>query len=346
MKANSFFPAEWYPQSAVQLTWPHAGTDWASSLADVIPCYVAIARAISQRQKLIIICHDPVEVRAQLKGCALENIVLHELPTNDTWARDHGGITILENGKPVVLDFRFNGWGLKFAAQHDNLLTRRMYRDGLFSPEVSYRNMQHMVLEGGALESDGEGTLLTTSDCLLAPNRNDHLDKAEIEAELKKAFHLDRVLWLHHGYLEGDDTDSHVDTLARFCDRETIAYVRCEDKSDVHYEALQKMETELQQFTTKDGKPYRLVPLPMAEMAIDEEGHRLPATYANFLIINGAVLLPFYGNVEKDEQARKALQEAFPKHEIIGINCEPLIRQHGSLHCITMQYPEGVFSEG
>ncbi|MFP4506482.1 MAG: agmatine deiminase family protein [Cyclobacteriaceae bacterium] len=343
MKSNSFFPAEWHPQSAVQLTWPHAGTDWAASLSEVIPCYVEIAQAISQRQKLLIICHDAAEVRTQLQDCHMANVIFHELPTNDTWARDHGAITIFENGKPVVLDFRFNGWGLKFAANHDNLLTRLMYRDKLFSPEVSYRNMQHLVLEGGALESDGEGTLLTTADCLLAPNRNDHLSKAEIEGELKKAFHLERVLWLHHGYLEGDDTDSHVDTLARFCDPQTIAYVRCEDTSDVHYEALQKMEAELQQFKTKEGMPYRLVSLPMADMAFDEEGHRLPATYANFLIINEAVLLPFYGNQAKDQQAKDALQEAFPQHEIIGINCEPLIRQHGSLHCITMQYPEGVF---
>jgi len=342
MKAKSFFPAEWYPQMAVQLTWPHAGTDWASSLTEVIPCYVEIAQAIAERQKLIIICHDTSEVRAQLKGCKLENIVLHALPTNDTWARDHGGITIIEEEKPVVLDFRFNGWGLKFAAHHDNLLTRRMYRDGLFSGELAYRNMQHLVLEGGALESDGEGTLLTTADCLLAPNRNDHLSKTEIETELKKAFHLQRILWLHYGYLEGDDTDSHIDTLARFCDQQTIAYVHCEDDTDVHYEALKKMESELQLFKTLDGRPYRLVPLPMAEMAMDEEGHRLPATYANFLIINGAVLLPFYGNADKDEQAKEALQAAFPQHEIIGINCEPLIRQHGSLHCITMQYPEGV----
>ena len=345
MKATSFFPAEWYPQSAVQLTWPHAGTDWASLLAEVIPCYVEIAQAIARRQRLIIICHDASEVRAQLKGCKLENIVLHALPTNDTWARDHGGITIFEEGKPVLLDFRFNGWGLKFAAHQDNLLTRRMYRDGLFAEKVKYRNMQHLVLEGGALESDGEGTLLTTADCLMAPNRNDHLSKTEIEEELKKTFHLQRVLWLHHGYLEGDDTDSHIDTLARFCDPQTIAYVRCEDTTDVQYEALQKMEAELQLFKTMDGQTYRLIALPMADMTVDEDGHRLPATYANFLIINEVVLLPFYGSENKDQQAREALQEAFPQHEIIGINCEPLIRQHGSLHCITMQYPEGVFDD-
>jgi agmatine/peptidylarginine deiminase len=342
MKANSFFPAEWHPQSAVQLTWPHAGTDWAASLSEVIPCFAEIARAISQRQWLLIICHDKAEVKAQLQGCKMEHIILHELPSNDTWARDHGGITIFEEGKPLLLDFRFNGWGLKFAAHHDNLLTRRMYHDRLFAAEVGYQNMQQMVLEGGALESDGAGTLLTTSRCLLAPNRNDHLGKEEIEKALKEIFRLRRVLWLHSGYLEGDDTDSHIDTLARFCDPQTIVYVHCDDCSDVHHAALQRMEDELQQFRTLDDKPYRLIPLPMAEPAFDEDGHRLPATYANFLIINHAVLLPLYGQADKDGQARQALELAFPGREVIGINCEALIRQHGSLHCVTMQYPAGV----
>jgi agmatine/peptidylarginine deiminase len=328
----------------VQLTWPHEATDWQASLSEVTCCYVEIAQAIAERQPLLIICHDIDAVKAELHNCKQENIYLHSLPTNDTWARDHGAITLIEDGKPVILDFRFNGWGLKFAANHDNLLTRRMYTNGLFTADVHYRNCQHMVLEGGALESDGEGTLLTTVDCLMAPNRNDHLNKEEIEAELKKIFHLKRVLWLHYGYLEGDDTDSHVDTLARFCDPQTIAYVQCQEQGDPHFEALQKMEQELLNFKTLEGEPYRLIPLPMADIALDEEGHRLPATYANFLIINGAVLLPFYANAVKNQQAKEALEKAFPQHEIIGINCEPLIQQHGSLHCITMQYPEGVIA--
>ena len=340
---KSFFPAEWHPQDAVQLTWPHAGTDWAGSLEEANACFVQIARAIAQRQKLIIICREIHQVKAQLADCNIANIRLHELPTNDTWARDHAGITIYENEKPVLLDFRFNGWGLKFAANLDNLIPRRMYQDGLFAKGLSYRNMQHFVLEGGALESDGMGTLLTTAGCLLANNRNDHLDKTQIENELKRIFHLKRVLWLHHGYLEGDDTDSHVDTLARFCDAQTIAYVRCEDEHDPHYEALRDMELELRKMKTPEGKPYRLLPLPMAKAVTDEAGHRLPATYANFLILNEAVLVPFYGHTDKDQQAKAVLQEAFAQRELIGINCEALIRQHGSLHCVTMQYPRGSY---
>lgn len=336
-----FLPAEWYPQSGIQLTWPHETTDWYTTLDKVIPCYVAIARAIAEREKLLIICQDADMVKRQLQDCNLVNITFCAMPTNDTWARDHGAITIIENGKPVLLDFKFNGWGLKFAANHDNLITNKLYQQAVFQPEVVYRNMQHLVLEGGGIESDGQGTLLSTTECLLSPNRNGYLSQKDIEDTLKSIFNLKRVLWLHHGALEGDDTDSHIDTLARFCDEQTIAYVQCTDTSDVHFEALTAMEEELKQFTNLEGKPYRLLPLPMADEARDEAGNRLPATYANFLIMNDAVLLPFYG-LAKDYQAKELLQAAFPGKEIIGINCEPLIQQHGSLHCITMQYPEGV----
>lgn len=152
-------------------------------------------------------------------------------------------------------------------------------------------------------------------------------------------FGLDRVLWLESGYLAGDDTDSHVDTLARFCSEDTIAYVKCTDEDDEHYSELQLMEDELRTFRQINGEPYNLIALPMADEVI-WEGDRLPATYANFLIINGAVLLPFY-NSPKDKTAKAALQKAFPEREIVGINCLPLIKQHGSLHCVTMQYPEG-----
>ena len=202
--------------------------------------------------------------------------------------------------------------------------------------------MQPFVLEGGSIESDGKGTLLTTVECLSSQNRNEYLQKEELEAYLKDVFGFERILWLENGYLAGDDTASHIDTLARFCSEDTIAYVQCKDESDEHFEELQAMEQELQAFRQADGKPYRLIALPMAD-PVEWEGERLPATYANFLIINGAVLLPYYKS-PKDELAKKALQQAFPEREIIGINCLPLIKQHGSLHCVTMQYPEGVVS--
>ncbi len=331
-------PAEWETQSAVQLTFPHAGTDWVDVLPEVLPCFVAIAKTISEFQKVLVVCQDAEETRVLLKECNLANIKLVEVDSNDTWARDHGGITIEENGQMVVLDFVFNGWGLKFPAFKDNLITLSLYNKGVFSAGIRPGGI---VLEGGALESDGLGTLLTTSECLLSPNRNPHLSKAEIETYLKSIFGLKQVLWLDHGYLAGDDTDSHIDTLARLCNPEVIAYVKCSDPKDEHFEALEKMESELKQFKRLDGQPYQLVPLPWPEACFDPEGHRLPATYANFLIINGAVLVPTYA-VPQDQEALDILKGVFPDRKVIGIDCRPLILQHGSLHCVTMQYPENV----
>jgi len=263
--------------------------------------------------------------------------------TNDTWSRDHAAISIFVNDEPCLLDFCFNGWGMKFAANYDNLITRTLYKQGIFSPEVGYQSMLHCVLEGGSIESDGAGTILTTEECLLSENRNEHLAKEELEEYYKMIFGAKRILWLRNGYLAGDDTDSHIDTLARFCNERTIAYVQCTDEADEHFEELKRMEDELKAFKTVDGKPYTLIPLPMADCVMDGDD-RLPATYANFLIINGAVLVPFY-NSPKDEIARVQLQKAFPDREIIGINCLPLIKQHGSLHCVTMQFPEGFLAK-
>lgn len=330
-------PAEWEAQSAVQLTLPHAETDWAPVLDAVLPVFLQIAEAISRYQKVILVSQNSPETRERVGN--IHNMRVLPAPSNDTWARDHGGITIYENGKPVVLDFVFNGWGLKFPADKDNLITRHLYNQhNLFAGEIRHGGI---VLEGGGIESDGLGTILTTTECLLSPNRNPHLSKAEIEAHLKTCFGANRVLWLNHGYLAGDDTDSHIDTLARFCSPDTIAYVKCSDPADEHFDALEKMEAELKSFRTVEGKPYRLVPLPWPDACFDEEGQRLPATYANFLIINDAVLVPTYASPQ-DAAALRIFEALFPDRQIIGIDCRLLILQHGSLHCITMQYPAGV----
>jgi len=334
------FPAEWEQQSGVQLTWPHADTDWRDILDEVIPCFVAIAKEIAKRERLLIVCPDADAVRSQIgAGINLENVRFCTMDTNDTWARDHAAISVFEDGLPTVYDFTFNGWGMKFAANLDNQITRELACRNVFGPGVCYRNMLHCVLEGGSLESDGKGTILTTEECLLSPNRNDHFSKEQLESFYKDAFGATRLLWLSHGYLAGDDTDSHVDTLARLCGEGTIAYVACDDAGDEHYGALKRMEAELQAFRTLGGQPYTLIPLPMADCVIDD-GQRLPATYANFLIVNGAVLMPTYGS-PKDEAAIAQLQKAFPGRELVGIDCLPLIKQHGSLHCVTMQFPEG-----
>ncbi|NDW18285.1 agmatine deiminase family protein [Dysgonomonas sp. 216] len=334
-----FFPPEWYSQSAIQLTWPHEFSDWAYMLEEISACFVNIAQEILKRQKLIIVCHNSPLVKFLLgDGFDKSNLILVEIPSNDTWARDHGSISVLIEDKPVLYDFTFNGWGMKFAANSDNLINRELFKMNCFAPEVQLINKKDFVLEGGSLETDGKGTLLTTSECLLSPNRNSYLDKGGVEEYLKKSFGLNRVLWVDYGYLAGDDTDSHIDTLARFCDERTIAYVKCDDPTDEHHGALSKMEEQLRSFTDFEGKPYNLIPLPMANKVM-EDGERLPATYANFLIINGAVLVPTYKS-NKDKPALEQIQKAFPDREIIGINCLPIIKQHGSLHCVTMQYPE------
>ncbi len=331
-------PAEWEPQSAVQLTFPHARSDWAELLPEVLPCFAAIAAAVARYQNLLVVCDNAEAVHPWLEGIPSERLFLAEIPSNDTWARDHGGITILENDRPVVLDFFFSGWGLKFPAHLDNRITRRLWEGGLLRAEHRYAGL---LLEGGAIDSDGRGTLLTTSACLLSPNRHPHLSRAQLEAQLCDLFGLQRVLWLDSGYLAGDDTDAHVDTLARFCSPNTIAYVYCPDPLDEHFTPLADMERQLQQWTTLEGQPYRLVRLPWPDACYAADGHRLPATYANFLIINGAVLVPTY-RVPQDALAIALFQTLFPDRDIVPIDCRPLIEQHGSLHCVTMQYPIGV----
>lgn len=337
---NAVLPAEWAPQSGIQLTWPHAGTDWAHMLTEVQVCFAAIAREITQRELLLIVTPEPEEVKKQISATVnMQNVRFMECETNDTWARDHGAITMLDAEGASLLDFMFNGWGLKFASDKDNLITRQAVKVGFLNGR--YVNRLGFVLEGGSIESDGLGTLLTTSECLLSPNRNGQMSRDEIEDYLCSVFHLKQVLWLDHGYLAGDDTDSHVDTLARLCSPDTIAYVQCTDTQDEHYEALHQMEEQLKIFRTLNGNPYRLLALPMVDK-IEEEGERLPATYANFLIMNDAVLYPTYRQPENDQRAKEVLQEAFPEYEIVGIDCRALIKQHGSLHCVTMQYPAGV----
>ena len=336
-------PAEWEDQDGVLIAWPHPETDWADTLTRVEPVFVEIASLISRFERVIVVAPDPERVRLLLRdrGAVEKRVHCYPLPSNDTWARDFGPITVYEDGRPVLLDFGFNGWGLKFAANHDNQITRRLHEAGCFGAVP--RRIPGLILEGGSIESDGRGTLLTTADCLLEANRNPHLDQAAIERRLREDLGAERILWLHHGYLAGDDTDSHVDTLARLCPDDTIAYVACDDEADEHYPALQRMAAELADLRTAGGAPYRLVPLPWPKARFDTDGQRLPATYANFLVLNRAILVPTYGD-PADGAALEAVGSAFPGREIIGVDCSALILQHGSLHCVTMQLPKGVLA--
>ena len=309
------FPAEWEPQWGVQLTWPHAATDWAPMLDEITKTYEEIAREISARENLLVV--GP--------------------PSNDTWARDHGFITLVDDqGHTRLLDFCFNGWGEKFAAELDNAINRRLYDEGKLQGE--YVDCLDFVLEGGSIESDGKGTVFTTTGCLMAPHRNQPLSQSQIEQRLKKELHAERILWIDHGNLTGDDTDGHIDTLVRICPDDTLLYVGCDDPDDEQYAELKLMETQLMTFRTLDGKPYRLLKFPMPRPIIFD-GERLPATYANFLIINGAVLCPTYAQPDLDAEALRLIGEAFPDRDIVGIDCRSIIKQHGSLHCCTMQYP-------
>lgn len=331
-------PAEWEPQQAVMIAWPHEETDWSYMLPQVTDCYIELAHAIARFAKLIVVAPDSTLPRKYLSDIQPERVAYIDIQTNDTWTRDYGAITTLSaDGTPVYNDFCFNGWGLKFAANFDNLVTRKMHFASLLSGK--YHNELGFVLEGGSIESDGKGTLLTTKECLLSPNRNGDLTRREISRHLKDVFNVSKVLWLEHGALEGDDTDSHIDTLARLAPNDTILYVGCENPSDSHYDELRAMHHDLQGMSTADGRPFNLIELPLPDPVFDEDGMRLPATYANFLIINNGVLMPVYGQPKKDKLALQIIKIAFPDHEIVPVNCSALIRQHGSLHCATMQFP-------
>ncbi len=336
-------PAEWERQRAAQLTWPHAGTDWRGMLGEVTHCYVEMAREITAREPLLVVTPkaEPVRrlLRRELSPEALSRVSFLVAPTNDTWARDHSFITLLTpQGGLLYLDFRFNGWGLKYPSSLDNMICRRMWSSGLLQGGA-YEGHLDFTLEGGSIDSDGLGTIMTTTSCLLAPNRNEPLGREEVELRLCKWLGARRVVWVEHGDLRGDDTDGHIDTLARFCPDGGIAYVSPPPSPDPHHDCLTLMEQQLSQLLTPEGRPYRLIPLPMAEPEYDARGQRLPATYANFFVINDAVLVPTYGHAHTDQLALEAIASAFPGRDIVPIFARPLLVQHGSLHCSTMQFP-------
>ncbi|MDQ3039831.1 MAG: agmatine deiminase family protein [Pseudomonadota bacterium] len=345
------FPAEWEPQAAVMIAWPNAGTDWAERLAEVEETYIALVAAITRFQRVVIcVADDDIETYAEMRlrsnRIDMARVRFVTVAYDDTWLRDSGPLTLIKSGRHGgtsfrLLDFRFTGWGGKFDAINDDRLIERLDNQKLFISN----DRQHIdfALEGGAIETDGKGTLLTTWECL--HERHPDASREELASQLANWLHQDRVLWLEHGALEGDDTDAHIDTLARFAAIDAIVFQSCNDPNDSHYADLQAMADELANLRTREGHPYRLFPLPWAEPVIDVdeqgESRRLAASYANFLIINGAVLMPAYGD-PADAGAADVLARAFPDREIVPVPCRPLIWQNGSLHCITMQLPEGL----
>jgi agmatine/peptidylarginine deiminase len=318
------FLAEFEKQSYTQIIFPHPQTDWAEYLDEAQRCFVRIIQTIQRFQDVLIICHDINAVKSHFHN--LSHLHFVEYLTDDTWARDCSALTIEHNHTQELLDFTFNGWGQKFVAERDNQLTQYL------TPQAKKINF---VLEGGGVESNGEGLLITTTQCMCNPNRNPTLSQEEITNKLYEYFGVTEVLYLYHGYLAGDDTDSHIDTLVRFISLDTLVYVQCKDAEDQHYQQLKKMEQELQVFAKKFHLTLLALPLPQA---IYYDGERLPATYANFLFVNGGVLVPTYG-VEEDQEALDIFRTYFQNsREVIGVDCSVLIRQHGSLHCVTMQF--------
>ncbi len=344
-RRNHSFAAEWDVQDAILIAWPHASTDWAYMLDEVTACYIEMARAILQDdERLVIVAPDSDEVRSALGADAdWSRIHLVELPTNDTWVRDYGPITVWRDGGTVLTDFTYNAWGMKFAADCDNLVTSRLNERGLF--KMPLINCRDLVLEGGSIETDGNGTVMTTTCCLTAANRNDALTREQLETVLLERLGCVKMLWLNHGELSGDDTDGHIDTLARFAPGGVIIYTGCDDPEDEHFQPLMEMEEQLKQFTDADGNHYHLIKLPLPDPIYEHEYFRLPATYANFLVTNHQVLVPVYGQPEKDVKACQLIGEAFPGRKVVAIDCRPLIQEHGSLHCATMQLPKGSLKE-
>lgn len=342
MTNNRRLPAEWEKCGAVLLSWPHKDSDWNYILDEAYECYINLVNALISEVPVIIVAPDIAIPKSQLAHLNEEKLMYWQINTNDTWARDFGPITTFEYNIPVICDFKFNGWGLKYPACFDNLITGKLASAGIITAKVE--NHLGFVLEGGSIDSDGNGSILTTSECLLSLNRNGNLSKESIESYLKYSLGAYRIMWIDNGFLAGDDTDSHVDTLARFAPHNTILYVKCDNPSDIHYKALKQMENELQHFRDVDGMPYNLMGLPMTDPIFDETGSRLPATYANFFVTPTAVFMPTYNQPDNDRRASETIRKAFPGYKVISVDCRTLIKQHGSLHCVTMQLPSEILS--
>lgn len=334
------FPAEWEKQTAVLIAWPDKSGDFSANIEQVENAYCFIAKTIVRFQHLIIICKS-VQHQEHIQGILKHTDRIHYIHSefNDIWLRDTTFITVESPQQAQLLNFQFNGWGEKYPYQADNKINHQLAEHSIFN-RAQYKDID-LVLEGGSIESDGQGSILTTKQCLLNPNRNPQLTQTEIENQLKSHLGAQRILWIDQENLSGDDTDAHIDTLARFCNPHTIAYTACTDPQDPHYAGLLNMQTQLQALRTVTGEAYQLISLPMPKAIYSSSGEQLPANYANFLIINQAVMVPVY-NDPKDEIALTRLTKCFPEHEIIATPCKAIVEQYGSLHCMTMQIPNTV----
>jgi agmatine deiminase len=330
-------PAEWTPHEATWLAWPHDPVTWPERVPQVERAYVQMIRALAPHERVELLVKD-AETRRRahdmLKAAGVHGGVrIHDLATADSWIRDFGPTFVRDaQGDVAMVDWRFNAWGNKYET---------LLRDDGVPPRlesiVGCRRFEvDVVMEGGSIEVNGAGTVLTTEQCLLNPNRNPHLDRSRVEAVLRENLGVDQVLWLKEGIV-GDDTDGHIDDLARFVDPTTLVAAVEEDPGDENHAILQDNLGRLRGFRDPSGRPFRVVALPMPGRVGDAEG-RLPASYANFYIGNGAVLLPVFGH-PNDARAEKVLKGLFPRREIVPIRCEDLVWGMGTLHCVTQQQP-------
>ncbi len=337
--------AEWEGCRSVLLALPESHTDWNYILEEARDQYRRIILALtSNGLHCVVLTADKVSAETLLAECDQSLLTLIEMDYNDTWTRDYGPISVERGDRLRALDFGFNGWGLKFASDNDNLVNLRLKERFVIMPET-YRNERDFTLEGGSIETDGHGTLLTTSLCLCSENRNGGRSKPALNDILKDRLGVDHVLWLDYGALAGDDTDSHIDTLCRMAPDNTILFTGCRDMDDPHFEELLKMRAQLTMFRTPEGEPYNLVELPLPSPIYDENGDRLPASYANYLVTPDKIFMPTYSQPENDMLACHTVKVAFPDHEVVPVECSTLIKQHGSLHCATMQIPDNLFNQ-
>lgn len=342
--ADIRFIAEWEPTEYVLLALPNKETDWDYILPEALDQYRRLVKAITDEGiKVALLCNDCEEASDILKDCRQDLISYIPMEYNDTWTRDYGMISVIRDERLRALDFGFNAWGLKFASDKDNLVNLHLNEKELLRP-LTYRNERAFILEGGSIDTDGQGTVLTTSRCLQSPNRNGGLTKSELNKELHDRLGAEHVLWLDHGALEGDDTDSHIDTLARMAPDNTIVFTGTRNFDEPMFESLLAMRAQLTLFRTAEGDPYNLVELPLPDPVLDEEGNRLPATYANYLVTNNVLFMPTYNQEDKDLLAMRTIRIAFPDHKVVGVDCRTLLKQHGSLHCATMQVPPGILN--
>ena len=336
-------PAEWEPQEAVWLSWPINRETWPQSWESIQRTFAEIALVLSRYEKVYINLKrdSQPEIESLLRevqsdrGLTRGEIHFFDHLVNDVWVRDHGPIYIKhkQDGTLAVTNWRFNGWGEKHPHELDNDIP------ALIAEACGLRSFEEpLVLEGGAIETNGVGDLLVTTDCLLHPNRNPGISQQEIESSLKSELGILKVHWLD-GCIEGDDTDGHIDNLVRFYKTVGVLIASTEDRENPNFERLSELEYQCRKLQLIGGKRLEIKFLPIPELRLSD-GRALPMSYLNFFIANDAVVMPTFGQVEPDTQAREILSEVFPRHEVIGVDCQDLILEGGALHCLTQQVPQ------